>query len=258
MYSLAGKRALVTGGSRGLGKAAALKLAAAGAKLIVLGRDRAALADTAAEIAAAGGQVITGACDLTKISEIEGLVPGLVDQLGGVDILVNNAGSSLRRPLLELTVDTFAADMQLKLFAALRIAQLVIPGMQQRRWGRIINVVSIGGKAPKAESAPTSVTRAAGLALTKVMSQELAQWNILVNAVCIGTIKSGQWERRHHAQAPEKSYDQFLAPYGKAVPLGRMGEAAEFAEIVGFLASEASSYVTGSAINADGGLSPVL
>jgi 3-oxoacyl-[acyl-carrier protein] reductase len=258
MHSLAGKRALVTGGSRGLGKAAALKLAAAGAKLIVLGRDRAALADTAAEITAAGGQVITGACDLGKISEIEELVPGLVDQLGGVDILVNNAGSSLRRSLLELTVDTFAADMQLKLFAALRIAQLVIPGMQQRRWGRIINVVSIGGKAPKAESAPTSVTRAAGLALTKVMSQELAQWNILVNAVCIGTIKSGQWERRHQAQAPEKSYDEFLAPYGKAVPLGRMGEAAEFAEIVGFLASEASSYVTGSAINADGGLSPVL
>jgi 3-oxoacyl-[acyl-carrier protein] reductase len=258
MYSLAGKRALITGGSRGLGKAAALKLAVAGAKVVILGRDRAALADTAAEITAAGGQAITGACDLGKISEIEGLVPGLVDQLGGVDILVNNAGSSLRRPLLELTVDTFAADMQLKLFAALRIAQLVIPGMQQRRWGRIINVVSIGGKAPKAESAPTSVTRAAGLALTKVMSQELAQWNILVNAVCIGTIKSGQWERRHQAQAPDKTYDQFLAPYAKAVPIGRMGEAAEFAEIVGFLASEAASYVTGSAINVDGGLSPVL
>jgi 3-oxoacyl-[acyl-carrier protein] reductase len=258
MYSLAGKRALITGGSRGLGKAAALKLAVAGAKVVILGRDRAALADTAAEITAAGGQAITGACDLGKISEIEGLVPGLVDQLGGVDILVNNAGSSLRRPLLELTVDTFAADMQLKLFAALRIAQLVIPGMQQQRWGRIINVVSIGGKAPKAESAPTSVTRAAGLALTKVMSQELAQWNILVNAVCIGTIKSGQWERRHQAQAPDKTYDQFLAPYAKAVPIGRMGEAAEFAEIVGFLASEAASYVTGSAINVDGGLSPVL
>jgi 3-oxoacyl-[acyl-carrier protein] reductase len=147
--------------------------------------------------------------------------------------------------------------MQLKLFAALRIAQLVVPGMQAQRWGRIVNVVSINGKAPRAESAPTSVTRAAGLALTKVMSHEFAGWNILVNAVCIGTIKSGQWERRHQAQAPDVSYEQFLAPYAKAVPVGRMGEAAEFAEIIGFLASDASSYVTGTAINADGGLSPV-
>lgn len=192
------------------------------------------------------------------MSDIERQVPALIDQLGGIDILVNNAGTSMRRPLLELKPDQFAGDMQLKLFAALRLTQLVVPGMQAKRWGRIINVVSINGKAPKAETAPTSVTRAAGLALTKVMSQEFAKWNILVNAVCIGTIKSGQWEKRHKTQAPDKSYEEFLAPYDKAVPLGRMGEADEFAEIVGFLASDASSYVTGSAINADGGLSPVL
>src|SRR3546814_4653726 len=123
--------------------------------------------------------------------------------------------------------------------------------MKARRWGRIINVVSANAKAPKGESAPTTLSRSAGLTLTKVMSQELAPWNILVNALCVGVIKSGQWERRHAQQAPDTDYDAFLKPQAARVPLGRVGEAEEFANVACFLASDAASYVTGTAINVD-------
>jgi NAD(P)-dependent dehydrogenase (short-subunit alcohol dehydrogenase family) len=129
--------------------------------------------------------------------------------------------------------------------------------MKERRFGRIINILSINAKAPRGGSAPTTVSRAAGLALTKVLAHELAPYNILVNALCVGAIKSTQWERRHQREAPELSYDAFLADAAKAIPLGRVGEAEEFANVACFLASDAASYVTGTAINVDGGLSPV-
>jgi 3-oxoacyl-[acyl-carrier protein] reductase len=137
------------------------------------------------------------------------------------------------------------------------MAQLVVPGMRQRRWGRIINIVSINARAPKPGSAPTTLSRAAGLTLTKVMSQELAPDNILVNALCIGSIKSGQWHRRHQQTAPGIPYEDYLKPFAEAVPLGRLGEPEELANVACFLASDAASYVTGAAINVDGGSSPV-
>ena len=157
----------------------------------------------------------------------------------------------------DLSRGDLIADLDLKLFPALRLAQLVAPGMQERRFGRIINVLSINAKAPKGGGAPTALSRAAGLALTKILAHELAPANILVNALCVGAIKSGQWERRHQQQAPHLSYEEFLADTAKTVPLGRVGEAEEFANVACFLASDAASYVTGTAINVDGGLSPV-
>jgi NAD(P)-dependent dehydrogenase (short-subunit alcohol dehydrogenase family) len=256
---LSGKTALVTGGSRGLGKAVARRLAGSGAQVAILARDPATLAAATEEIEAAGGRRALGiTCDLAIAEEIERQVQRVLAEFGRIDILVNNAGSSYRRPFLELTRADLGADMDLKLFAAVHIAQLVVPGMQGQRWGRIINVVSINGKTPKAASAPTTLTRAAGLTLTKVMSHELAPWNILVNALCVGVIKSHQWEARHRKTAPHLSYEEYLEPTARTVPLGRLGEAEEFANVACFLASDAASYVTGTAINVDGGLSPVL
>ena len=129
--------------------------------------------------------------------------------------------------------------------------------MRERAWGRVINVVSVAGKAPSAGGAPTALARAAGLALTKIMAAELAPHGILVNALCVGLILSEQWKGFHEREQPQASFDEYLAQRGKAVPLGRIGRAEEFANVACFLASDLASYVTGTAINVDGGLCPV-
>jgi NAD(P)-dependent dehydrogenase (short-subunit alcohol dehydrogenase family) len=147
--------------------------------------------------------------------------------------------------------------MDLKVAAALRIVQLALPHMRGQGWGRVINVVSVAGKAPSAGGAPTALARAAGLALTKIMAAELAPHGILVNALCVGLILSEQWKRFHEREQPQAPFDEYLAHRGKAVPLGRIGRAEEFANVACFLASDLASYVTGTAINVDGGLCPV-
>ena len=132
--------------------------------------------------------------------------------------------------------------------------------MAARRWGRVINVLNFHAKAPQPGGAPTAVTRAAGLALTKVLAGEYAAHNVLVNAIMTGFIKSGQWERLYGREEREESYDEFLATMvaARRIPMGRIGEAYEYANLACFLASDASSYITGVAINVDGGGSPVV
>lgn len=258
LIDLTGRTAILTGGSEGLGKAIAARFARSGANVAVLARREEVLDEAVQDIRRdAVGRVVGHACDVTDKSRVEEVVAAIVAEFGAVDILVNNAGSSNRSPFEELTRDGMIADMNLKLFAAVNLAQKVVPGMKERRWGRIINVVSANGKAPKAASAPTTLSRAAGITLTKVMSQELAPWNILVNALCVGVIKSGQWERRHRRDAPDMPFEKYLEPQARPVPLGRFGEPEEFANVACFLASDAASYVTGTAINVDGGLCPV-
>jgi 3-oxoacyl-[acyl-carrier protein] reductase len=130
--------------------------------------------------------------------------------------------------------------------------------MKARKWGRIINVLNTFAKAPAASSAPTSVSRAAGMALTKVMASEGGEHNILVNAMLVGLIVSDQWVKRHAATAPDTDFEVFARNLAKGVPLGRMGTAEEFANLACFLASEQGSYITGTAVNVDGGRSPVV
>ena len=131
--------------------------------------------------------------------------------------------------------------------------------MTTRKWGRVINILNIGAKAPRPGGAPTAVTRAAGLALTKVLAGEYARHNVLVNAIMTGFIKSGQWERLYSSEEREISYEEFLDDMVRArrIPMGRIGESEEYANLACFLASDAASYVTGVAINVDGGSSPV-
>ena len=130
--------------------------------------------------------------------------------------------------------------------------------MESQGWGRIINLLNVYAKTPDAGTAPTSVTRAAGMALTKVLAGEGAPHNILVNAMLIGFIKSDQIKRRFDGSGTEQSYAEFVAAAGARLPMGRMGEAEEAANLALFLASPAASYVTGCAINMDGGLSKVV
>ncbi|MYZ47661.1 SDR family NAD(P)-dependent oxidoreductase [Propylenella binzhouense] len=256
---LGGRTALITGGSEGLGRAMAERFARSGADVVIVARSTDKLERAATEIEiVAPGRISAFACDVTDAARTESLVAEILGRTGRIDILVNNAGSSFRRPFDQLSRDQVIADMDLKLFAAMRLCQLVAPGMKEQSWGRILNVVSIRAKAPLGDSMPTTLSRAAGLTLTKVLSRELAPFNILVNALCVGQIKSGQWERRHQAAAPDKSYEEYLAPTARKIPLGRFGEPEEFANLACFLASDAASYVTGTAINVDGGLCPVL
>lgn len=176
---------------------------------------------------------------------------------GKIDIVVNNAGIAQTGPFASISDEIWQADFDLKLFAAIRLTRLVWPQLVERRWGRVINVLNIGAKAPKAASGPTSVSRAAGMALTKVLAGEGAPHNVLVNALHVGLIDSDQWVREH-AQAGSGSYDDFLADMAKGVPLGRVGTAEEFANVACFLASDLASYVTGTSINVDGNMSPVM
>ena len=148
--------------------------------------------------------------------------------------------------------------MDLKFYAAIRFSRLAIPYMKEVGGGRIINVTNLGGKQPGPNSVPTSVTRAAGIALTKAMSKDLAQHNILVNTVCIGSIKAGQHERRAAqimVDDPSMTIDAFYDQRSLNIPLGRVGEADEAGDVICFLASSRASYLTGTSINIDGGTS---
>jgi len=253
---LKGKVAVITGSTEGIGRATAFKFAEEGAKVAICGRRAEAVAKTVDELKKAGADVFGIAADISKAADIERFISGVVKQFGRLDILVNNAGSSKRGAFLEVDDATWAADLELKVFGAIRCARLAVPHMRKQGGGRIINITNIGAKQPGGGSMPTTLSRAAGLALTKSLSKEFAPENILVNTVCIGKIKSGQHERTR-AKAGI-SADEYYAKGGKEIPMGRFGETDEAANAIVFLASAAASYVTGTSLNLDGGLSAVL
>jgi 3-oxoacyl-[acyl-carrier protein] reductase len=256
---LDGKSAVITGGSKGLGLAIAEEYARSGADVAILARDQGTLAEAKAKIQAGPhGKVAAISCDVSKAADIRRTYDQIMSEFGKIDIYVNNAGQSTRGPSEEITDEMWQADLDLKLFAQIRFCRLVFPQMKQRRWGRIISVLNIGAKAPGADSAPTSVSRAAQMAFTKALSQEGAPHNVLVNSLHVGVIVSDQIVRRHLREGANVSLQDFIAQAGRAVPLGRMGRAEEFANVACFLASDAASYVTGCAINVDGGRSPVV
>ena len=253
------RNALITGGSRGLGLAMAKRFAASGASVGILARDPDALALAREEIAAAGnGKVVAIAADVRDPADIKAGFAQIQSELGTVDILVNNAGTSATSPFESLDDATLQSDLDLKLFAAVRLCRLAMPGMRERGWGRVINVLATVAKAPSAGSAPTSVSRAAGMALSKALAQEYAPFGVLVTALCTGLLVSSQWHRHHQDRMPDKTFDEFVEAMGKRIPIGRMGDAEEFANLACFLASDQASYITGTAINVDGGLCPVV
>ena len=251
-----GRVAAVTGGSKGIGLAVARRFAGSGAKVAILARGAEDLKAARELLAKDGIEVRDYVCDVSKAAEIAKAHDRIAADLGPIDVLVNNAGTSRAMAFETVTDEMWQDDLDLKLFAAIRFSRLVWPGMKARKWGRIINVLNIGAKAPSA--APTSVSRAAGMALTKAMANEGGPHNVLVNAMLVGLIVSDQWVRRHAQKAPDTDFAAFTKDLAKGVPLGRMGTAEEFANLACFLASDQGSYITGTAINVDGGRSPVV
>ena len=256
---LKGKVAIITGGSDGLGRAAAEKLVAEGARVAIAARRKEHLEKAAEDIrrAAGGssGEVLAQPADVTKAEDCERLVAAVVSRWGRVDILFNNAGTSSARGFEDVGDDAWQADWDLKVMAAVRMTRLVLPHMRKQRDGRIVNITTVGGKAPKARGLPTTATRAAGLNLTKSLANEYAADNIRVNTICIGLVRTAQIDRMATGGDLEAHYAELAK---SRVPLGRVAAPAEFADLLAFLVSDRASYITGTSINFDGGAGMTL
>src|SRR5437763_2356184 len=224
---LTGKVAIIAGGSDGIGKAAAQRMAAEGARAVIVARRPEVLEAAAQDIrTATGGTVLPIQGDVTEPETINRALEMTLNNFGRVDILVNNAGTSMARPFEAVSDTDWESDFNLKVWGAVRFIRAVIPEMRKVGGCRIINVTNLGGRPPGASSMPTSISRAAGIAITKALSKDLAKDNILVNTVCIGLIKSGQHERRYarrKATNPDFTMEELYAQGVKArgVPLGR-------------------------------------
>jgi len=252
-----GRSAIITGGSKGIGFAIAKRFSESGADVAIVARGQESLDAAVAQLkSGAKAKVVGVAADVGTAAGVQKAYDGAMAAFGKLDVVVNNAGTSATGPFEKLTDEVMQTDLDLKLFAAIRLCRLVWPQLKERKWGRVINILNIGAKAPRANSAPTSVSRAAGMALTKVLSGEGAPHNVLVNALLVGLIDADQ-----HVQTAKRKgipLAEHYAAMAKDVPLGRIGRAEEFANMACFLASDAGSYITGTAINIDGGRSPVV
>jgi 3-oxoacyl-[acyl-carrier protein] reductase len=245
---LHGKVALVTGGSRGIGKATVLDLAAEGCKVAFSARGMEALRATATAVTNLGAEGLPVQADMTKMEDIERLVYETVTTFGGVDVLVNNVGGSRGGQTWDTTDEEWAEVLYLNLFAAVRVSRLAIPTMRKRGGGRIINISSIYGREAGGPMTYNAV-KASMISWSKSLAKQLAKDGILVNVVAPGSIlfPGGSWERRQ--QENPQYIDNFVRT---EMPLGRFGRPEEVSAMVVFLASERASLMTGACVNVDG------
>lgn len=255
---LAGRGFLITGGSTGLGFGLARTLVAEGANVLLVARNQDKLDTAADELSAGGTQVITVSADVRNADDLQGAIDRAGKEWGKLDGLVNNAGFHTGNDFETTTDEEWQADFELKLLAKVRGIRQSIPLLSKSDAPSVLNVLSIYARFQPSNSMPSSVYRAAALALTGGLSRDLAQYRIRVNATLIGFVHSDQWNRA--AAGSDKSVEQFEQERADLmkIPLGRSGRTEEFADIAAFLLSPRASYLTGTALNVDGGLSMVV
>lgn len=246
----------ITGGTDGLGLSLAQRLVSEGAQVAICGRDSERLA--AALSSFENGAAVLGLqADVSTAEGIDGFVQGTLERFAGLDGVVHNAGKSAAMPLEASDDDTWESDIGLKVMGAVRLTRAALPHLKVRG-GAVLFTLATAAKAAGPGSAPSSVSRAAGMTLMKALSKELGPHGIRVNALLIGLIESGQWVRAAAAGGQDLGEFYEGMAKGAGIPLGRVGRAEEFADVAAFLLSPRASYVTGTAINLDGGLSPVV
>ena len=252
---LDGRVALVTGASSGMGFAAARALARRGARVAIASRGGEKLEAARAALAGEGQGVEALAADVRDPAALAGLVAEVERRLGPVDVLVANGGGPPAKPAAELTDEDWEAAIPLALLFVPRLCRLVLPGMRQRRWGRIVALNSISTRQPIAGLALSNSLRPAVVGYLKTLSQEVAADGVTVNAVLPGYTRTARQEELSKAAAARtgKSPEEVVAGWLGGTPIGRMGEPEEIAEVVAFLCSPAASYLTGQAIAVDGG-----
>jgi 3-oxoacyl-[acyl-carrier protein] reductase len=260
---LAGRRAIVTGGSKGLGKAITAELMAEGASVVICSRHAGELEETAAELtkqAGDGAGTVTAlVCDVTDPAAVISFTAAAAAALGGLDILVNNAGGARPGQFGTLTDDDWHEDIEVKLFSQIRCTRAALPLLRDSSAPRVININAVYARYPDPAFLASSVNRASCLSLSKALSIELGRDGILVNSVNIGLVETPQWENIHQRRAPDMPAGQFFGQLAAAeVPLGRFGRADEVAGLVTFLASDRASYIAGASIDVAGGMGKFL
>ena len=254
------KVAIVSGGNKGLGAAAAVRLAAEGGKVFLTARNEDDLNSVKAEIEADDGTAAIFAIDITEDAAGDKIVAAALDQFGQVDIVVNAAGAARGGEFLSVEDEVWRTAFELKFLGAVKLSRAVIPHMQERKYGRIVNVIGMFGREPAKQALPASAVNAAFMAINKGLSQQYGGDGIFVNAVDPGPTRSARIMTlfADMAKANNTTPEELENGFRQQIPLGRLGEVDEVARVITFLASDASGNVNGTVLAVDGGMSKGL
>ena len=252
---LTGRRALVTGGSLGIGYATAGELAANGVDVAINARDAARLENAANELSSnSAGRVLAVPGDMSKADDVDRVVREARDALGGIDILINNAGSSPAGRIDDFDDDAWFAAFELKFMGYVRCARAVLGGMRANRWGRIINIIGKGGHNPAPGYVLGGPFNAALLNFTVALAKDCAPDNVLVNGINPGATDTPRWQTlvQQNARSSGRSEEEIMAQSVGGIPLGRLGRPEDIANLAAFLCSDRAGQISGAVLNVDG------
>lgn len=265
---LQGKACVVTGASRGIGKETAKLLCAEGANVLLVARNEGPLAEATEEVAAAGvqagGRAAHAALDVTREEAGVHILAAAEQDFGALDVLVNNAGAAKWRDIEDVPDEDWRAQFELNVMAPMRAMRAALPAMEERGWGRVVNVCSTAGKRPSAAMPEYSVAKAAELSLSRLFADRYAKSGVLVNAICPGPVEAEMWMEpgglldQSMEMSGTSSREEALKTAGSKRPIGRLAEVGEIAAAIAFLCSQHASYVSGAAWSVDGGTVQVI